>query len=78
MEMQVVPGTSVSRHTEVRWTGDVTSHILNLDIKDFWQFYPRERNPASKWIRGWVGPRSDLDVSMKRNVLGTELGLPRS
>jgi hypothetical protein len=36
---------------------------------NFEVFTPRERAPGAHWIRGWVGPRTGLDVVEKRNIL---------
>jgi hypothetical protein len=32
-------------------------------------FTPRERAPGTRWIGFWVGPRTSLDVVMKRKIL---------
>jgi hypothetical protein len=29
---------------------------------------PGVRAPGTHWIRGWVGPRADLDVVAKRKI----------
>jgi hypothetical protein len=31
-------------------------------------FNPKERDPGTQWIEGWVGPRADLDVVVKRKI----------
>jgi hypothetical protein len=31
-------------------------------------FTPRERDPVTHWIGGWVGPRSGLDMVSKRKI----------
>jgi hypothetical protein len=32
------------------------------------RFIPRERDPGTHWIEGWVGPRAVLDAVMKRKI----------
>jgi hypothetical protein len=32
-------------------------------------FYPRDKAPGTHWIRGWVDPKTGLDVVEKRNIL---------
>jgi hypothetical protein len=29
---------------------------------------PRERDPGTHWIGGWVGPRAVLDTAVKRKI----------
>jgi len=31
-------------------------------------FTPRERDPGTHWIGGWVGPRASLDMVLKRKI----------
>jgi hypothetical protein len=31
-------------------------------------FTPRERDPGTHWIGGWVGPRAILDMVVKRKI----------
>jgi hypothetical protein len=31
-------------------------------------FTPREREPGTHWIGGWVGPRAGLDAVVKRKI----------
>jgi len=42
------------------WSPSHTSH-----------FIPRERAPGTRWIRGWVGPRTSLDMMLKRKILSS-------
>jgi len=30
---------------------------------------PREKDPGTYWIGGWVGPRAGLDTVVKRKIL---------
>jgi hypothetical protein len=32
------------------------------------RFTPRERDPGTHWIGGWVGPRAGLDAVVKRKI----------
>jgi hypothetical protein len=32
------------------------------------RFTPRERDPLTHWIGGWVGPRAILDAVVKRKI----------
>jgi hypothetical protein len=32
------------------------------------RFTPKERDPGTHWIGGWVGPRASLDVMSKRKI----------
>jgi hypothetical protein len=32
------------------------------------RFTPREREPGTHWIGGWVGPRTVLDAVVKRTI----------
>jgi hypothetical protein len=50
-------------------------HSLTLALDgDGWpascpsHFIPRERPPGAHWIGGWVGPRTVLDVVVKRKI----------
>jgi hypothetical protein len=33
-----------------------------------WAIYPLVENPATYWIKGWMGPRSGLDVLKKGKI----------
>jgi hypothetical protein len=33
------------------------------------RFLPPRKSPATHWIGGWMGPRTNLDVVEKRNIL---------
>jgi hypothetical protein len=35
------------------------------------RFTPRERDPGTHWIGGWVGPRAVLDAVVKRKILSS-------
>jgi hypothetical protein len=35
------------------------------------RFTPRERDPGTHWIGGWVGPRAVLDAVVKRKILNS-------
>jgi hypothetical protein len=66
--------TYVPQHEVVLGSGGVAPHILNLDTR--WMcvviftsrpFYSRGRNPCTRWVWGWVGPRTCLDaVAMRK------------
>jgi len=32
------------------------------------RFITRKRDPGTRWIGGWVGPRAGLDVAVKRMI----------
>jgi hypothetical protein len=32
------------------------------------RFTPRERNPGTHWLRGWVGPSAVLDTVVKKKI----------
>jgi hypothetical protein len=37
--------------------------------------YPRERNPGTHWIGGWVGHRAGLDTEARGEILCLSQGL---
>jgi len=62
-------------HEGVLETGDIASRILELALDEGkWsasrpgRFAPRERAHGTRWIGGWVGPRSGLDTVVKRKI----------
>jgi hypothetical protein len=36
------------------------------------RFTPKERDPGTHWIPGWVGPRVVLDAVVKRKILSAQ------
>jgi hypothetical protein len=62
------------RHEDVlgEWRYSSTYSLTSALIVDEWstsrsgRFTPRERAPVTHWIGGWVGPRANLDVVVKR------------
>jgi hypothetical protein len=73
----VVPVLLTEHHAmEAYWRVDVWLHTfltLALDGGE-WSashpgcFTPRERDPGTNWIGGWLGPRVGLDMVVKRNI----------
>jgi hypothetical protein len=57
-------------------SGDIAPQILDLGTR-WWivasfkphPLYPQGRAPSIHWIRGWVGPRADLDAVVKIKFL---------
>jgi hypothetical protein len=45
-------------------SGGRAPHILNINIRWRWEvsFIPKEREPCTHWIRGWMDPRAILDT----------------
>jgi hypothetical protein len=57
-------------------SGGIIPRILNLGIRWMWVIsfrprllYPQGKTPGTHWIRGCVGPRTVLDVMVKRKIL---------
>jgi hypothetical protein len=56
-------------------SGGIAPRILDLGTRWRWwsasrpgRFIPRKRAPGTHWIGGWVGPRTVLDVVVKRKI----------
>jgi hypothetical protein len=61
----VCPARSPPRRHEHR--SDKNTCFISASRPD--RFTPGERAPGTHWIGGWVGPRTGLDVVVKRNIL---------
>jgi hypothetical protein len=56
-------------------SGSIAPHILTTALDGGeWsasrpgRFTPREEDPVTHWIGGWVGPRAVLDAVVKRKI----------
>jgi hypothetical protein len=60
---------------KVYWGVEVYIHPFS-DLGTRWgwsvsrpgRFTPRERDPGTHWVGGWVGPRAVLDTVVKRKI----------
>jgi len=48
--------------------GGITPCLLSFDTRLRCRIMPGERAPGEQWIRGWVDPRSGLNMVVKRKI----------
>jgi hypothetical protein len=78
VEVKVIPVffNSAPRHEGVlrEWRYSSTHSLTSALDGSEWsasrsgRFIPRETDPGTKWIGGWVGPRAVLDAVVTRKI----------